>query len=71
MPELCAYAPCKCRVDADELFCGEVCAMLGASLVRNVEVSTAVPLESDAAVAARCACGHDGCGDSLVSREIH
>jgi hypothetical protein len=30
VPELCAYAPCKCSVDADEMFCGDVCAMLGA-----------------------------------------
>jgi hypothetical protein len=45
--------------------------MLGASLVRNVAVSTAVPLKSDAEVVPRCACGHDGCGDSLVSREIN
>jgi hypothetical protein len=35
MPELCAYEPCKCSVDADEMFCGDVCAMLGASLVPN------------------------------------
>lgn len=45
--------------------------MLGASLVRNVGVSTAVPLKSDEEVVPRCACGHEGCGDRLVSREIH
>jgi hypothetical protein len=71
VPELCAYGPCKCSVEANEMFCGEVCAMLGASLVGDVAVSTAVPLASDDEVVARCACGHDGCGDSLVSREIH
>jgi len=69
--ELCAYGPCQCFVDADEMFCGDVCAMLGASLVRNVAVSTAVPLKSDDEVVPRCACGHDGCGDSLVSRKIN
>lgn len=71
MRELCAYGPCKCSVDSDEIFCGDVCAMLGASLVRNVAVSTAVPLKSDDEVIAMCACGHDGCGDSCVSREIN
>jgi len=69
VPELCAYGPCKCSVDADEMFCGDVRAMLGASLVRNVAVSTAVPLKSE--VVPRCACGHDGCGNSFVSREIN
>jgi hypothetical protein len=71
VPELCAYGPCKCSVDADETFCGDVCAMLGASLVRNVAVSTAVPLKPDDEVLPRCACGHQGCGDSLVSRKIN
>jgi hypothetical protein len=71
LPELCAYGPCKCSVDTDEMFCGDVCTMLGASLVRNVAVSAAVPLKLDDEVVPRCACGHDGCGDSLVSGEIH
>jgi hypothetical protein len=31
VPELCVYKPCKCSVHADEIFCGDVCAMLGAS----------------------------------------
>lgn len=71
MPELCAYGPCKCSVAEDEIFCGDACAMLGASLIRNVAASTAVPLKLDHEVVPKCACGHDGCGDSLVSREIH
>jgi len=71
MPELCAYKPCKCLVEIDEVFCGEVCAMLGASLVNRVEVSTSLPLEPDDQFVARCACGHDGCGDSQVSGQIN
>jgi hypothetical protein len=71
MRELCAYGPCKCLVDGTEIFCGDVCAMLGASLVRNVQVVTAVPLKSDDEVVPRCACGHVGCGDNLVSRKIN
>ncbi len=70
MRELCAYSPCKCHAESDELFCGEVCAMLGAGLVTTVSVSSELPLKSDA-VAPRCACGHDGCGDGAVSAEIH
>jgi len=45
--------------------------MLGASLVNRVEVSTSLPLEPDDRVVARCACGHDGCGDSQVSGRIN
>ena len=71
MPELCAYGPCQCRVAADEMFCGDVCAMLGASLVRSVSVSSALPLKSDDEVVPRCACGHNGCGDIHVSRRIN
>ena len=71
MPELCAYKPCKCLVETEEIFCSEVCAMLGASLVNRVEVSTSLPLEPDERVVARCACGHSGCGDSQVSGRIN
>jgi len=71
MPELCAHKPCKCLVETDDIFCSEVCAMLGASLVNRVEVSTSLPLEPDDRVVARCACGHDGCGDSQVSGRIN
>ena len=69
--ELCAYRPCKCLVPADEIFCGEICAMLGASLVRHVEVRTAVPLKEGDEVVPRCACGHGSCGDGLVSGDVH
>ena len=71
LPQLCAYAPCKCSVQDGELFCGEVCAMLGASLVNRVGISSAVPLKPEEQIVPRCACGHDGCGDSLVSAEVH
>ena len=71
MPELCAYAPCKCFAPVGEIFCSEVCAMLGAGLVNRVSTSTAVPLSSDDDVVVRCACGHTGCGDSLVSESIN
>ena len=71
MPELCAHKPCKCLVETDEIFCSEVCAMLGASLVNRVDVSTSLPLEPDDRVVARCACGHSGCGDSQVSARIN
>jgi len=71
VPELCAYAPCTCRVPVGEIFCSDICAMLGAKLVNEVAVSSAVPLKLDAQVVPRCACGHEGCGDNLVSGEIH
>jgi len=71
MPELCAYAPCKCFAPDDETFCSEVCAMLGAGLVNRVNTSTAVPLDPDDDVVVRCACGHTGCGDSLVSESVN
>ena len=71
MPELCAYKPCKCFVPADELFCGDVCAMLGANLVNEVRVSSGLPLAPDHQVVPRCACGHEGCGDTAVSDGIH
>ena len=71
MPDLCAYPPCKCLVPDDERFCGETCAMLGAGLVNQVGAITAVPLKSDDEVVPRCACGHPGCGDGLVSAAIH
>lgn len=71
MPELCAYPPCKCLAPDDEGYCGEICAMLGAGLVNRVGASTAVPLKPDQDVVVRCACGHPGCGDSLVSGDIH
>jgi len=69
--QLCGYAPCKCSVEDGELFCGDVCAMLGAGLVNQVAVSSAMRFKPDDQVVPRCACGHDGCGDSLVSGEIH
>jgi len=71
MPDLCAYAPCKCFAPDDEIFCSEACAMLGAGLVNRVNTSTAVPLNPDEDVVVRCACGHPGCGDSLVSDSIN
>ena len=71
MPELCAYPPCKCVAPDNEMFCGEVCAMLGAGLVTRVRAETAVPLKADDGVVPRCACGHDGCGDSLVSGQVN
>jgi len=66
-----AYRPCKCLVTTDEIFCSDICAMLGAQLVSQVNVSSAVPLKPDHEVVPRCACGHEGCGDSLVSGEIN
>jgi hypothetical protein len=71
MSELCAYHPCKCLAPADELFCSDICAMLGARLVNEVHVSSDLPLEPDHEVIPRCACGHDGCGDGAVSGGIH
>ena len=71
MADLCAYPPCKCLTPAGEMFCGDICAMLGASLVNKVAVTAAVPLQPDDEVIARCACGHDGCGDSLVSGQVN
>jgi hypothetical protein len=71
MPHLRAHTPCKCLVEDGEMFCAEVCAMLGASLVNEVEVSTRLPLRPDARVVPRCACGHSGCGDSQVSGQIN
>jgi hypothetical protein len=68
--DLCAYRPCKCRVSEGDMFCGDICAMLGASLVNQVALSSTLPLKP-AATVPRCACGHDGCGDSLVSGETH
>jgi hypothetical protein len=71
MAELCAHKPCKCLIPEGEMFCGEVCAMLGASVVNRVGVSTVVPLKSDDEVVSRCPCGHEGCGDSLVSESVN
>ena len=68
MPNLCAISP---AIEDGELFCGEVCAMLGASVVNEAKVSARVPLEPDAPVVPRCACGHTGCGDSQVSGQIN
>jgi len=50
MPELCAYSPCKCLAPPDELFCSDICAMLGARLVNEVRVSSAVPLKPDSQI---------------------
>jgi hypothetical protein len=71
MPDLCAYPPCKCLVAEDDIFCGDVCAMLAGGSVNHVRASTAVPLKSDDAVVPRCACGHEGCGDGLVSQQVN
>ena len=71
MPDLCAHIPCKCLISAGEMFCGDICAMLGAGLVNRVKASTAVPLKPDDQVAPRCACGHHGCGDSVVSGTVN
>ena len=71
MPNLCPYAPCKCMAPDDEIFCSEVCAMLGAGLVNRVAASTAVPLKADDDVVVQCACGHPGCGDSQVSGSVN
>jgi hypothetical protein len=71
MADLCAYPPCKCLAPDDETFCSEVCAMLGAGLVNRVDASTAIPLKPDDDVVVRCACGHSGCGDSLVSGSVN
>ena len=71
MADLCAYQPCKCRVDASDMFCGEVCAMLGAQTVNRVRVAAEMALRPDDQVVPRCACGHDGCGDSLVSGRVN
>ena len=71
MPDLCAYAPCKCMSPDGEMFCSEVCAMLGAGLVNRVATSSAVPLKGDDDGVVRCACGHPGCGDSLVSGSVN
>ena len=71
MSELCAYPPCKCLAPDRESFCSEVCAMLGAGLVGQVRASTAVPLKRDDEVVVRCACGHSGCGDSLVTGAVN
>ena len=71
MADLCAHTPCKCLVEEGEIFCGEICAMLGASLVNQVEVSSRLPLKPDNQVVPRCACGHSNCGDSQVSGQIN
>jgi hypothetical protein len=71
MPNLCAYPPCICMVPDNETFCGEVFAMLGAGLVNRVRAETAVPLQADDEVVPRCACGHEGCGDTLVSGQVN
>jgi hypothetical protein len=68
---LCAYSPCKCTARAGETFCSDICAMLGAKLVNQVHVSSAVPLTPDDEVVPRCVCGHAGCGDSLRSGWIN
>jgi hypothetical protein len=69
--DLCAYRPCKCLVGDDEIFCSDFCAMLGAQLVNVVSVSSAVPLKPSHEISPRCACGHEGCGDNLVSEQVH
>ena len=71
MSELCAYKPCKCLVTGGEMFCGEVCAMLGAQAVNQVKVTTGLPLQPDQLVVPRCACGHTGCGDSQVTNQVN
>jgi hypothetical protein len=71
MSRLCAYTPCKCVVADDEQFCGDVCAMFGARLVNEVRISTGLRVMKDKHVVPRCACGHESCGDGLVSAAIH
>ncbi len=71
MPDLCAYRPCRCMVETNEIFCSDVCAMLGAGLVNAVKISSTLPLAPDARVTPRCACAHEGCGDSLISGSIN
>ena len=71
MPDLCAYPPCKCMAEDDDIFCGEVCAMLGGGLVTRVHVETTLAPDERGEMAPRCACGHDGCGDSFVSRQVN
>ena len=71
MAELCAYGPCKCLVADGDIFCGEICAALGARLVNKVDVSSRLPLKPDNQVIPRCACGHAGCGDSHVSGQVN
>lgn len=44
--------------------------MLGAKLVNQVGVSSSM-LKPDTQIVPRYACGHDGCGDNLVSGDIH
>ena len=45
--------------------------MLASGSVTRTRATTAVPLQPDDAVVPRCACGHDGCGDSLVSGQVN
>jgi hypothetical protein len=71
MADLCAYRPCKCLVPSGEVFCGDICAMLGAQLVNQVQVSSDIALKDDDLIVPRCACGHEGCGDTLVSGSDH
>ena len=71
MAELCVYGPCKCLVADGDIFCGEICAVLGARLVNKVDVSSRLPLKPDNQVIPRCACGHAGCGDSQVSGQVN
>jgi hypothetical protein len=71
MSNLCAYKPCKCVAADDEIFCSDICSMLGAQLVGKVKVSSELPLVADHRIVPRCACGHDGCGDSLVSARVN
>ena len=70
MPNLCAYPPCKCLIEGDEMFCSDVCALLGARVVNKIRATTAVPLKDDEDVVPRCGCGHAGCGDTLVSGTV-
>ncbi len=71
MSNLCAYTPGKCIVPAAEAFCGDICSMLGAQLVNRVKMSSELPLKRDAQVVPSWACGHEFCGDSLISGHVN
>lgn len=71
MRELCAYGPCRCVVAEDDMFCDDVCAMLGAGLVNTVRIDVDPLLEEPPATEPRCACGHSGCGETPASAEVH
>lgn len=64
MPERCAHPPCKCLASSDDVYCSDICAMLGGKLVDRVKVSSDVALKPDDQVEVRCPCGHTACAES-------